>query len=444
MGTVFPEGPARRRVDKLAILAMAVQVALAVPLRTIAWTEVTTPGYLCSRGLILYRDVKFLHTPGVMATLALLFWIFGAHTALLKAYPIAFGLMAHGFLLRETRPLSPVARAAGSGLFLALFYTWQGNSIWPTVLIAALVLPIGRALAREKIVQAGLLLGMCVILKQTAAYALFAVAAALLVRKRPGSSARLLVWGSLPYAASFLVFLCLGAGFEFVEWTLLVPFTIQKGVTDAPPSGNQLFGLAMAFLPLLGTAFSERKEPEDLPTGWLVVLAAGFAALTYPRFGFLNCVAAFPLLALGAARFADAPVRRWRMAARAFAAVMALSSAAILAAGEPFDGRIARWNDDPAFNRLVWRLRRDYAGYRLNARVWGNLHPATEMLPPGNLFVHFWEWYSMPVDSIGDRVRAASLRPGTLTVSFWRPGARGVRSGPYVIEAHPPRDPGRY
>jgi hypothetical protein len=430
----------KRPLDALALLALALQVALAIPLRSIAWTEVTTPAYLCSRGLMLYRDIKFAHTPGFMGILALLFRIFGARTGWLKALPILFGLLAHISVLRETRRLSPAARAAGSAVFLSLFYVWQGNSLWPTALMAAFLLPIGRALSCHRIVRAGLLLGLCVLLKQTAAYALAAAAAALLLRRRPGAAARLLFWGSLPYAAALVLFLGLGSAREFVEWTLLVPFTVLKGTTDSPPSPPQLWGLAVAFLPLLAAAATPPNREEEIPSGWLVVLAAGFALMTFPRFSYLNCLAAVPALALGAGRLADGPVPRWRTAARAIVLAIAISNFAILATGEPFDGRVARWNDDPAFTRLADLLKRDYAGYRLDVRVWGNLLPATGMLPPGNLFVHFWEWYSLPVDSIGERVRAASQKPGTVTVTFWGPGARGVRSGPYALEAHPPLD----
>jgi hypothetical protein len=171
----------------------------------------------------------------------------------------------------------------------------------------------------------------------------------------------------------------------------------------------------------------------------VLVLAAGLALMTYPRFSFLNCLGAVPLLCLGAARCADSFEGWPRAAARAAVAALALSNAAILAQGESFDGKVERWNEHPAFVRLVELLRNDYRGYRLRADVWGNLHAATGMLPPGNLFVQWWEWYSMPIDRIGERIDAASRRPGTVTVFFGKRGEGDRRFGPYSIRVVPKR-----
>src|SRR5205814_7002016 len=118
--------------------------------RLIAWQEVTSPAYLMSRGLLLYRDIKFVHTPGLMAMLAVAFRVFGVHDWVLRTFGVFWGLLAHALVLRETRGGRILSRAAASAVFLALFFSWSGSSIWPTTILAALPLPIAREPSRGR------------------------------------------------------------------------------------------------------------------------------------------------------------------------------------------------------------------------------------------------------------------------------------------------------
>src|SRR5262245_3375057 len=89
-----------RRLDVLALLLLALHLLIALTLRTVAWPEVTAPGHLWSRGWLMYRDIRFQHTPGTMGTLALGFAAFGSHAWFLRFYAILWPLIAHVALLR--------------------------------------------------------------------------------------------------------------------------------------------------------------------------------------------------------------------------------------------------------------------------------------------------------------------------------------------------------
>ncbi|HEY3170863.1 MAG TPA: hypothetical protein VGK08_07640, partial [Thermoanaerobaculia bacterium] len=138
---------------------LAAHVALALALRTTAWPEVVTPAYLWSRGMLLYRDIKFQHGPGTMGTLALAFLAFGVHTWVIRAYSIVWPLIAHFFVLRQTRLLPVSRQILGSSFFVVQFYSMEGNAVWPTVVMSAWAIPIATALSVGRIWSAGLLIG---------------------------------------------------------------------------------------------------------------------------------------------------------------------------------------------------------------------------------------------------------------------------------------------
>ena len=432
-GAVAPgRRPGARGLDLLALAVLAVHVVLALRLRVVAWPEVTTPGYLWSRGLEMYRDIKREHTPGATGLLAAAFLAFGVRAGTLQAFALAGPLAAHVAILRQTRPFSAGVRLLASAFFLALFYAADGNAVWPTVLMCALAIPAASALSRGRPVRAGLLLGFAILLKQTAAYALMLAAVALIFRRRPRDAAALFLAGSAPYAVALALFAAVGAGGDMLRWTLVVPFTVAVPVARFAPSLGTLAAVVLPFLPVAVEAAREDRGEFDVSARDLLLIAAGLTLICFPRFDMLQTVAGVPPLAVGAARLMRRPPRRWAVGARLFAATMVLSRGAVLAAGGTFDGCLLFWNDEPAFNALIERLRA-MPPAPVRSELWGNVLPRSGRLPPGNLWVHPWFDWFFGVDRVGDRIAAASARPGTIVVSFRGTRPRGEAIGPYEI-----------
>jgi hypothetical protein len=419
--------------DFLGLGAVLAHLLVGLMLRTIAWPEVTTPAYLWSRGLLLYRDVKFVHTPGTIGLLALVFALFGVGTGVVRVFALAFPLLAHWQLLKQTRAFSPLSRILASAFFLVLLFEWQGNSVWPSALLTAFALPIASLFARRRVAAAGCLIGAAILIKQTAAYVLLLAAARLLWEKRVREAGKLVLCASVPYALGAAVFALLGSGPDYLRWTILVPFTILKGVIDARPGPQFLLQLGIAFSPLVLYALRERREDARREAAWLLLTAAGFALMAYPRFMFLHVLPAVPCLALGVARLLEQPGRWLAVFSRGLVATLVLGQAAMLAAGESFDGKVLFWNEPPAFEALVRRLRRFPAGTPLSANIWDNVLPRTGLLPPGRLYYHPWLAYLGAVDSLHERVGRAAAQPGTVVVDYRRVGNRGEILGPYSI-----------
>src|SRR5262252_1544534 len=158
--------------DAAGAAILLVHLAAAIASRSVAWPEITTPAYLWSRGWILYRDVKFLHTPGLIGLLALAFRIGGPQTWIVRAFAIAGPLVGHGFVLRYTRGVPLLRRVLVSAFFLVSVFVADGNAVWPVAAMAALSVPIAVALTKEHWWRAGLLIGAAILMKQTAAYVL--------------------------------------------------------------------------------------------------------------------------------------------------------------------------------------------------------------------------------------------------------------------------------
>jgi hypothetical protein len=430
-----------RPVPRAAVFeasVLAVHVAAALILRTVAWPEVTTPAYLWSRGFVLYRDVKYLHTPGLIGLLALCFGTFGPATWVVRAFALSGPLVAHAQVLTQTRTLSVPRRSLVAGFFLVCLFVSNGNAVWPAALMAPLALPIAHSLAQERWRRAGLAIGTAILLKQTAAYVLIAAALVLLVRRRGKAIAELAFFAALPYAVALGAFAIAGAGGEMLRWTLLVPFQVQE--IAFRPGLFTVVMLAAEFVPLLIVLAREARAGRTEAL-WLLVVALGLTFLSYPNFLLMQTVAAIPCLAVGAARSLAPGTGRRAAALAAFLFVYTVSRGIVLSAGETFDGRVLFWNDDPDFNAVIEKLRRLPAGTRVHSELWGNVLPRADRLPPDKIWVHPWlRWY-FEVENCRARVLAAARVPGTVWVGYRGALPAGERVGPYAIwrvpDSHP-------
>ena len=380
--------------------ALAAHLALGLASRTAAWPEVTTPGYLWSRGMVLYRDVKFIHAPGLIGLLALAFRIFGPETWVLRVIALAGPLVAHAFVLSHTRRLGIPARALISAFFLVALFASDGNAVWPTVVMSALAVPLASELTRGRFLRAGLVIGAAILLKQTAAAVLLVVVVVLLSRRAFRSIVPLIAGACLPYACALAALAPAGAAREMVFWTAVVPFRVQELTPPWGPSSVAM--LALAFVPTALAAALERRRPAaPIPSApWLLAVAFGFSFLCLPTFMLMQTVAALPCLALGAARLLELLPRRESVAVSLALAAWTVSRAAIIAAGADFDGKVVFWNEDAAVNRVVARLDAYPPDRESRASYGATSSPARAGFPRGGVWVHPWLHWYFPIEDV--------------------------------------------
>ena len=423
---------AARRKLFFEAAAIAAHLALALRLRVIAWPEVTTPAYLWSKGLLMYRDIKFVHTPGMMAILALTFRTLGVHAGTLHVFSLVGPLIAHGFLLAATRGITLMNRAIASIFFLSFFYGWNGNSVWPVPIIAALAIPVALELENERFIRAGALIGAMILLKQTSAYLLLVLLAGIILSGRFRRAPAVFAAAALPYFATASAFAAVGAGAYYFRWTLIVPVATGHAIVSYPSPGD-ILKIGLAFAPLMAWTLRKKTPRGKIRSGWLLATAAGLAMIVLPRFDFMEAVAAVPCLALGAARWMEEGGGAPQFFRRAAVATLGLSFAATIALGDVFDGRILFWDDEPALRRLIEEVRTLPAA-PLVSQVWENVLPQTGRLPPGGLYVHPWLTYDGPFDNVSRRIAEAAGKERALVVSQSPAGKDARRVGPYWIE----------
>jgi hypothetical protein len=413
--------------------ALLVHFPIAWQLRVTAWPEVTTPGYLISRGLLLYRDIKFVHTPALMELLAGAFAVFGVSADTVRVVSIAWPIAAHAALLHETRAFRTVDRLWASGFFLSMFYAWQGSSLWPTVAIAALAIPIANALGRDRLRAAGLWIGLAILFKQTAALLLVVVVLRFAMRKRASATPAVLAWASLPYVLVGLLFAGLGAGRNFVHWTLLIPFQLHEDILLAP-TVPLVVAVVAAFTPTLFEALLERPGEYEVSVRWHLLVAIGLLLAGYPRFQTLELVACLPCLAVGAARLLNRREYPFRALSHAMLAAITLPVALTVALGDRFDGRVVFWNDDPTIAALLLPLRILPPETPLLLDLWPNVLPLSGLLPPGRLYVHPWLPYLFEFDDVQKTITHTAYAHPTAFVGRYGTRSAGTRVGPYSIE----------
>jgi hypothetical protein len=377
----------------------------------------------------MYRDIKFVHTPGMIGLLAVMFRVFGVHRAVLHAFSLIGPLAAHGILLREMRTFSLTNRAIGSLFFLSFFYGWNGNSIWPVPLIAALAIPVARALEDDRFSRAAILIGMMILFKQTSAYLLVIVVIRVLIAGKPKRAAAIAGLAGLPYFIAAALFTLPGAGRDYFLWTLVIPFS-TSGAIATPPAFGDIVKIGVCFLPLIGWTFV-RESPRRGP-GWLLTTTVGLTLIVVPRFDFLEAVAAVPCLALGAGRWMEQGARLPRAIRRAVSTTIGASFAATVALGGTFDGSLLFWNGEPSFERLIREIRR-MPSAPLVSEIWENVLPRTGRLPPGRLYFHPWLYYDGPVEHVAERIQRAAKKENAIVVSFSPPPSEVRRSGPYWL-----------
>jgi hypothetical protein len=435
-----------RAAASSAVLAALLAGALPFAVRTIAWPEIVTPAWFVTRGLRLYDQIFFPHTPALILLTALAGASFGFRAAVLRALPaVALALVA-ALVVVGTRP-HRASRAgilagffAGLPLLLLLCTYAEGPALWPEPFISPFL--VGGALLLERhertgaprdVALAGLVFGAAILVKQTSAWAAIGAFAWLLSRRARGRDLALFVGAvASPYAAFALAWAACFRTLAHVRWTLVLPlFSGHSREIAAPAEAADLHEAIVLFLPFPAFALlrpAGRTARLRSPAAFVALSCLGMA---WPRWGLLHLAGMTGLAALAGARailLARATLRRtlgraapW---ARQLAAALGVATfliffgVVLFGAGpllvDALGGPLHFW-DDP-----ITRL--EAASVRARVPAGGELfvhggrqtlYPITGTLAPGRIYVNPSFWYYLNKDQVDERLVAAlRARPG--------------------------------
>jgi hypothetical protein len=452
-----PTSPARTSPLLLGVLGAIAAGLPAFFLLFLVWPEIVVPAYFTSRGGLLYETIYFPHTPLLILILAASGKIFGFSSLLFRSVAAA-SLAACGYLVvhgvRGSRR-SASGPLAGLLVGVPLLVLWmvymEGPMIWPEPFMAPVLL--GAVLALERfettgrsraLIGAGLLLGIAVLIKQTAAWALvFAVFWALFVSRRRSlrRAGSLLLAAAVPYILFAIGWAIAFQTVSHLRWTFLIPISGRfAGEIATAVRGKDVLDSVSVFLVFPAIFLLARNLPGRRflrsPAAWVAI---GVYGMAWPRWGLLHLAGATGIVGLTAARaclLAVAVGRRRRRSRARRKSVSFLFGGALLAVHilvAVVAGGALAWNglsgpafwwDDASTASLAERVRARVAGGAfLNFSLPSeNLYAITGSTTPDGTYVNASFWYLLNQEGIGDRLVASlSRRPGTL-VLFREPG----------------------
>lgn len=236
--------------------------------------------YLASKGFILYRDIFFIYPP-------LYFWLLAG-----------FAKVA-GFSLTSLQVFSYVIVAATDVLlyfaarkkiwpvviYVFLQVAFEGNGMWPDQFLAPMFLLAYLALSAKRYFLLGLMLGLALITKQTAAY--FIVAMALFTKTR------VLAGITIPLAFLAIFLAATGSFGEFYDQTVRYILFYHAGnkLQQLWPTLGQVAVLSVIFLPAIAVGILRKKY-------LLVALTVAGSLGMFTRFSYFHLQPALPFLAI--------------------------------------------------------------------------------------------------------------------------------------------------
>jgi hypothetical protein len=313
-----------------------VHIGLLVKLRFTVWPEMVMFPWLLDHGFELYRDLINPYWPGLTWLLWGWFKVWGFGFGQLKILTWLVILVTDGLVYGLTVRLS--GKKWAGLVALAFFVFWQpvleGNGLWHDIvltlvlLLALCVLSLKFKIQNSKLQfkvnnlkfwLAGMLLGVMVMVKQSAGWYLFAASfAAILELRIKNYESRGEGGPVLDFARTMIgklvslwlpaVVMAVGVGVWFWVkglgddwwwWTVKLPLGMAGRLPghELVPTGRQLAVVGVVTLPLIGLLISNLKsqisklqfKSQNWNTSvylWLFWVAS--LGLAYPRFGFFH------------------------------------------------------------------------------------------------------------------------------------------------------------
>lgn len=410
-----------------------VSVLLGLHFRLRAWPEVLVPAYLCAKGWLLYRDVKFAHAPVFPGFLTSIAGTVGFSPITLRA----IGLLPLGIVLAELawcgirKGWSRLATGFAMLFQISVYFLWDCYAVYTDVWIAPLALPLYLLLSRSRsrdLVLGGLLCGVGIATKQPV-MAVFFIAVVWVLIRTPG---RVFHFALPALAAPFLAiafFAAFGAVKDLTLWTMVMPLHFYRGRSTLLIGAAQLRTVLVGLIPLgVVVLWRRRRLGSDEEPILLALLAAGFAALAIPRFEMVHLAAVTPFAAYAAGLALDgsgAPAetaagRRLHLLPGGAALLALLLSAAQLAT-DTAQGEITYWSS-PADDRAVAELARFPPGPLFLYGPDQNIFIRSGRVPPGGLYNNPDLWIHYLAEDLESRqIEILKNHPETLVLKSGTP-----------------------
>jgi hypothetical protein len=397
------------------IAAAAIPFFVAVD----AAPEIVVPAYFIAHGGVMYDTIFYPHTPLLLLTLAAAGKLFG-FSAILFRLLVAIAAGSAGFLIVRASANRWAALLIAVPVYLYWLVALGAMMLWfdplmaPLVLVAALLLDRFERDGRG-LLTAALILGICVITKQTAAWLVIGACAWLLLASSRRSARALVTFvavASAPFAIFVVVWAAVFRTTSHLYWTIVLPLFLGHEREIRVVAGR-LPVMIVFFLIVPIWVVLTRKYRSPLP--WIALAAFGMA---WPRTGTLLISAATAIVAL---MTAESTVEAWhalrRIRTLALPNIPPLAAATltaclllVIALTAPSQrwrvrGPVVYW-DDPVTTFLAAQVRRHIrpGGAFLNFVTPDTLYAITETTTPSGLYTPAPFWFYLNKRGIDERL----------------------------------------
>jgi 4-amino-4-deoxy-L-arabinose transferase-like glycosyltransferase len=277
---------------------IAAHLLLLLNLKFTAWPEMLLWPYLWIHNLLPYKDVAIVHTPLLVAKLAIFYKLFGVGILQLKVFTWALIVFSDLLVYWVTKKLWNRKTALAA---VAIFAFWQiffdGNGLWFDLMLAPLSLITFYLLQQKKYFWTGVLWATMFLTKQTAVWFLIPVGFYSIKDLRLKiQDFRNLVIGVLSVLIPFIIILWVfGILPDFYKWAInFGVFILPKasGQIQLPDLKN-LIVTAFPFLMFVPLILKSKFKNLSL----LVWSVAGVLG-AYPRFEYFHFQPGLPFLAI--------------------------------------------------------------------------------------------------------------------------------------------------
>jgi hypothetical protein len=388
----------------ILIFVLGLHFILLLKLKFTAWPEMITWPYLMLNGWLPYKNIAIVHTPLMLADIAIFNKLFGVGILQLKIFTWILILLFDYLVFWVARRLWDVRVALYSLLvfvFLQIFF--DGNGLWFDLYMGGLAFISFYLVQKKSWFWAGVLWALAFISKQTAVWFLIPIAFEL-IRPLKGSPLKVLnkgVFGFVKGSAVvgiFLLLLLLGLGIWGDFWAWAVTFGIftlpgEAGQIQMPGLKNLILAAfpATALIPLY--FFGTKKIRQQLPAYCLWGLAGALGA--YPRFEFFHLQPAVFYIAILTGVFLSLNKKRLKLLN--IFKFLYVGAFLVLFAGY----FVRNYNEGVRFYETDVRLVSDYVKDNADSgdvifvlNYWDNIYPLTGTFPATDPWIPQLAWYT--------------------------------------------------
>ena len=294
----------------MIIFVLLFHLFLLINTQFTAWPEMFSYPYLFNHGFLLYKDIAHVYQPLLTLALSIVFKSFGYELITIKIFTWTIILINDILLYKILKSfiLNHKSIIVSVLLYVLVQTVFEGNMLWfdlaVTPLLLALVYSITSYIIRPKSTRLfimGLLLALCVLVKQQAVLIALPLGIFLLSRKTTLSQWLIFISGGLlPIIINFIWLVYQGVLPDYLFWTLTFPLKWLPQFSSYPifPSMSQWIIIFLVSVPAL---LAIKKKP------FLVSLFVFLVVMAFPRFSYFHLQPALPVYIIIVAALLSVP-----------------------------------------------------------------------------------------------------------------------------------------